>query len=321
MTTRHSRLRGLGLTGEAELLYRTILAEPRADVGSLVGLSGLTDSEMKAAHIELVDAGLAETDGDRLLPVDPRIGLRRLVSARQEGIDTAAAAIVDLARDYLDGSSRNTLTELVEGRQQMEATLRALIDSAEHEVAVLDTPPYSNANAVESTEQTSLNRGVAHRVVYAVEVLELPRQYDNIRRMASVGEQARVLPTVPMKLLIVDGARAFIPINTGVGVTRSGVLVHPSPVAAAMAALFESLWREALPLFQGGADIGGPLDPAERELLGLLASGVKDEAIARRLGLSLRTVSRRVNRLLDRLGAANRFQAGMQAARRGWLTE
>ena len=35
------------------------------------------------------------------------------------------------------------------------------------------------------------------------------------------------------------------------------------------------------------------------------------------LGVSLRTVRRRVADLMDELGAATRFQAGMEAARRG----
>ncbi|MGD0557044.1 MAG: hypothetical protein ABSA93_18950 [Streptosporangiaceae bacterium] len=47
--------------------------------------------------------------------------------------------------------------------------------------------------------------------------------------------------------------------------------------------------------------------------------GLTDAAIARHLGAHLRTVQRRVRGLLDRLGAATRFQAGLQAVRRGWL--
>ncbi|MFF5212658.1 hypothetical protein [Streptosporangium sp. NPDC000396] len=50
-----------------------------------------------------------------------------------------------------------------------------------------------------------------------------------------------------------------------------------------------------------------------------MASGATDEAIARRLGLGRRTVVRRVSALQRTLGATTRFQAGVQAARRGWL--
>ena len=56
-----------------------------------------------------------------------------------------------------------------------------------------------------------------------------------------------------------------------------------------------------------------------RLLLEQLARGAKDEQIARTLGLSLRTVRRRVADLMDDLGAGSRFQAGVEAVRRGWI--
>jgi DNA-binding NarL/FixJ family response regulator len=54
-------------------------------------------------------------------------------------------------------------------------------------------------------------------------------------------------------------------------------------------------------------------------VLELLALGAKDEVIARHLGVSLRTARRRVADLFDELGAATRFQAGVEAGRRGWV--
>ena len=48
-------------------------------------------------------------------------------------------------------------------------------------------------------------------------------------------------------------------------------------------------------------------------------AGLKDEAAARQLGVSLRTVHRRTSVLMAELDARTRFQAGLLAARRGWL--
>lgn len=62
----------------------------------------------------------------------------------------------------------------------------------------------------------------------------------------------------------------------------------------------------------------GALTEDERRILSLLAVGLSDEAIARQLGIGLRTVQRRVQALLVRLGAGSRFQAGVLAAGRGW---
>ncbi|MFJ9796588.1 helix-turn-helix domain-containing protein [Streptomyces sp. NPDC101145] len=65
-----------------------------------------------------------------------------------------------------------------------------------------------------------------------------------------------------------------------------------------------------------GHGCGGP---EQRELLRLLAAGLKDEAIARRLGVHVHTARRRISRLLEALEARTRFQAGAQATARGWL--
>jgi DNA-binding NarL/FixJ family response regulator len=60
-----------------------------------------------------------------------------------------------------------------------------------------------------------------------------------------------------------------------------------------------------------------PLSTRDQQLLALLAAGLTDQAIARKLGVALRTVERRVRRMMDGLGARTRFQAGLQAAARG----
>jgi DNA-binding NarL/FixJ family response regulator len=49
----------------------------------------------------------------------------------------------------------------------------------------------------------------------------------------------------------------------------------------------------------------------EDTIITLLAAGVKDEAIARQLGVSPHTVRRRIAALCKRLGVTTRFQAGL----------
>jgi DNA-binding NarL/FixJ family response regulator len=51
----------------------------------------------------------------------------------------------------------------------------------------------------------------------------------------------------------------------------------------------------------------------------MLAAGAKDSAIARSMGVSTRTITRLVGELTTILGASSRFQAGVRAARLGWL--
>ena len=59
----------------------------------------------------------------------------------------------------------------------------------------------------------------------------------------------------------------------------------------------------------------------ERRLLAILATGLTDEAAAARLGLSSRTVRRRLRAVMDKLGASSRLQAGYMAGQNGLLDE
>ncbi|HVF52350.1 MAG TPA: LuxR C-terminal-related transcriptional regulator [Actinomycetota bacterium] len=63
------------------------------------------------------------------------------------------------------------------------------------------------------------------------------------------------------------------------------------------------------------------LTSEELSIVDLLAQGLTDDAIARRLGLAKRTYRRRLDNLLAELGARSRFQAGAMAVQRGWIKE
>ncbi|MGH4002765.1 MAG: response regulator transcription factor, partial [Pseudonocardiaceae bacterium] len=61
------------------------------------------------------------------------------------------------------------------------------------------------------------------------------------------------------------------------------------------------------------------LDQRERSLLRMFSQGLKDDAIARALGISSRTLRRLMTEVMRKLGATSRFQAGARAMAHGWL--
>src|SRR5487761_1844044 len=97
---------------------------------------------------------------------------------------------------------------------------------------------------------------------------------------------------------------AFIPLsldNPG----RAPLTVRPFALLEALIALFELLWDLATPI-----NVDRQLDAAtadtmpisaavDMDLLILLAAGAKDQAIARQLGVGLRTVVRRTSKLMQ----------------------
>ncbi|AKQ69773.1 DNA-binding response regulator, LuxR family [Myxococcus hansupus] len=71
-----------------------------------------------------------------------------------------------------------------------------------------------------------------------------------------------------------------------------------------------------------GPSTGAPdaLTPREREVLGLLAEGLSNKAIADRLSISEHTAKFHVNAVLAKLGVQRRTEAVVRAAKLGWVT-
>jgi DNA-binding NarL/FixJ family response regulator len=67
-------------------------------------------------------------------------------------------------------------------------------------------------------------------------------------------------------------------------------------------------------------DFDEPLTPREVQVLELLAAGLPNKAIARRLGISDQTVKFHVSSISGKLGAKNRTDAVRRAVRRGLIT-
>ena len=61
------------------------------------------------------------------------------------------------------------------------------------------------------------------------------------------------------------------------------------------------------------------LTPREQEVLSLLARGLDNEAIARQLVVTRRTVQNHVSNIYGKLGVASRTEAALVAIGRGWV--
>ena len=87
-------------------------------------------------------------------------------------------------------------------------------------------------------------------------------------------------------------------------------MLRDAVVVRAFVELFDRMWAAA-----SGVDDGA--EPTSERLVELMQAGLKDEAIARALGVSLRTVRRRVAALMEECGVETRFQLAVKLTERG----
>jgi DNA-binding CsgD family transcriptional regulator len=156
------------------------------------------------------------------------------------------------------------------------------------------------------------------RSIYAASAMDNPAARRIIRACTEAGEQARLLPAVPMKMKLADHTTAMLPLTpTG---TAGALVVRAPVIIAALREYFELLWERATPLKASRpAAPGDRLTPTQQAVLELMAEGLHDDAIAHRAGISTTTVRRHITAIMDRLGVKGRFAAGAAAQRRGWI--
>ncbi|WP_427887140.1 helix-turn-helix domain-containing protein [Kribbella sp. GL6] len=298
-------LERLGIDAEQEQAYEHVLTRPDRTAAELAVGSADLDA--------LVTKGLIRVDGGRYNAVPPAVALQGLLDDRQLELDRAAARIRELERLHsaTPNGARPAPVEVVAGDQAHDYLL-AIHRATRSEVRAFETPPYVKPISVEDAQlaATAIRQGVSHRIVYSRAAVD-EQGLETLLVTLSVGEQARVTGDVPMRLAIYDNRIATLPAVTGTRTDEGLLVVRPSALLDALIALFERVWASALPLTLTAEEPAGTGAAEDRILVALLSAGMTDQAIARQLGISLRTVGRRIQRVQNGLHAETRFQAGV----------
>lgn len=310
-------LEALGISEFGESVYRALLAEPGRTSAELAGALGRSAKATRRTVAELEDLGLvARAPGRpvRLLAARPDTAIDLLVARRQNELTTLQANARALVAEMSGPRQPDELLEIIVGQRAVGHRYTALVHGCERELLVIDRPPYAApTEPAEEEVSTALGAQVAVRGLYAPESLEPPGALDAVTRAIEKGELSRMHPKLPMKLAIADRSVALLPLVLE-DMVESALVVRKCALLDALVVLFELLWEQSSPVVPGPVAAQPDLG-----LLTLLAAGAKDETIARQLGISPRTVTRRVAELLEQLGARTRFHAGVLAAQNGWL--
>jgi hypothetical protein len=319
-------LEAVGLTDEQQAVYLALLETSPATAAQL--RDRCPGARVRPAIAGLETAGLVSRltgQPARYQPAPPDMALEVLVRAREQELQQVRLETARLAERFRAGRGSARPEEVVEVLTGREATLQRweqLQRSAQREVRSFDRPPYASTVMVNSAEEEVLAVGMTYRAVYTREGLQLPGRLAAMRRLVMAGEQARVTEDLPVKMFLADDVIGLISLERPSlpNSADSALVIHSSSLLDTLSALFEAVWATAVPVRFGDQAVTGDQAAGDRRmLLGLLAAGLTDEAIAHQLNWHPRTVQRHVRRLMTELGAQTRFQLGLQATRRGWL--
>ncbi len=313
------RLAVLGIGPEGEELYRHILRMPGLTLAAHVSRLGWTDYEADHALEQLRARRLVRvSDLSELVADHPRAALERVVSAeearlatRRQDLARVRDAIDQFAADHRMGQEIVSSTQPTRERVDRsvfvtvhEHLMASTVGTVRQAIRTLPARSIDDLPAVRS----QLAGGREQRTLYLPEAVSEASSW--ISDWAKAGERQRVCAHLPSEFICFGDDVALG--STEWGSSDSDYVVLRDPmVVAAFVALFDRLWSTAAPL-KRSAD-------TPDSLLELMQQGLKDESIARVLGVSLRTVRRRIATLMDEHGVDTRFQLALKLAARGRL--
>src|SRR5579859_3639897 len=318
-----------GQLGDLEVaVYHALLGMPGRTVADLAtGLERSSD-DLDKPIATLLEMGLVRyrTD-DALVAVSPMLAEATVLGAedlelgaRRASVEARRNAIRGLVPDWnsaLSADAYDAAVDVISDQTAMANLLMHFADRCQNEllsVAPGRLPTTRIDGRTRIANIYSLRRGIKTRALYQHSALRDRATRAYLNELAENGAKIRFATSVPGRSLVIDREVALLPLPTiGLAVVREPNII------AWVVATFEQLWAEASALedvIHHDRD-EAELDQTRAAILRLMAEGEKDEAISRRLSISVRTCRRHIADYMAQVGATSRFQAGVIAARAG----
>ncbi|MEU9774306.1 helix-turn-helix transcriptional regulator [Streptomyces sp. NPDC047968] len=312
-------------------VYAWVLEHGAASVDAVAARTGADAGEGAAAVGRLLRLRLLQQhpgEPATVFAVAPETAAAQLAAPIEAEILQQRQKLSGIRRELLRAAptydSRRSAAGAVEVLENLHLVREALALASERCCEeIIASQPGGGARVPEAMEEALvrdravLERGVRLRTLYHHTARFNGPSQAYVAAASALGGEYRTAHELFGRLIVFDRETAFIPVQDD---SWGAVLIREPSTVAYLCEIFEQTWDRATPFT---AAVGQQLETVSREIhetiVRLLAAGLKDEAIARRLGMSLRTARRHIADIMGNLGAESRFQAGVRAAVQGLL--
>ncbi|MGW2471908.1 helix-turn-helix transcriptional regulator [Streptomyces sp. NPDC001665] len=164
----------------------------------------------------------------------------------------------------------------------------------------------------------NLRRGIRQRTVYQHTVRSDRATLAYIEQVSAAGAEIRTLAEVVDRVIVVDLDVAFVPFSDA---PHEALCVRHPALVRFLARDFDEAWARAVPVRPERAPLRTPIvtSDLQRAILQAVVNGETDAAIARRIGMSRRSVAEHMRKVSEQLGSTSRAQLGYLVATSGLL--
>ncbi|MFB7088380.1 LuxR C-terminal-related transcriptional regulator [Streptomyces sp. NPDC056296] len=277
---------------------------------------------------------LRRTPDNRLVAIPPGLaasGLVRpmeaVIDRQQHALDAVHASIYRAEQVYRDSYRDDGVqaARVISGADIISTTLASAVESCREELLTAQPgggrPQELLAKALAS-DLPALRRGVRQRTIYQHTVRTHSPTLSYVDQISAAGAEVRTLDEVFDRIIVCDQRIAFVP-DPGEQRSQTALAVEHPGLIRYLVAMFEHAWERATPLRYSPGAHRPPLlaDETRRSVLQLMVNGYTDEAIAGRLGMSVRTVATHVRKASEIFNSRSRAQLAYLIAKAGVLDE
>ncbi|MFJ8198877.1 helix-turn-helix transcriptional regulator [Streptomyces sp. NPDC096152] len=251
----------------------------------------------------------------RLNPIEQEITERRRLSIE---LSDAFEPFMTLSAQATAGTDAITV---LEGRERINSALNLAAAQCHSEMLTIQPSGNRSEDSILQgleRDRPMTERGVRIRTLYQHTARFSPEKLAYGTQLTDGKAEYRTIDELVERLIICDETVAFIPARDDQQVALE--LRHPGLVRY-LIKLFEFLWDRAVPLSTGAPyeTAPGGITEIQHSIAKLLVEGHVDEAIARRLGMNVRTCRAHIAKLATALGSGSRAQLGYLIAQSGIL--
>jgi sugar-specific transcriptional regulator TrmB len=259
----------LGLTAYEAKAYLALIRRDLSTAAEVARVGDLPRQRIYDVLSNLVDKGLASTrpgSPTKFSAAPPEIALERLMAEHRHELSRlereTTRLIGQLGPAFLAGQTHSNPLEYIEVLRDRAAIAKRFDElqaSAEREILVFTKPPYATAPKA-NVEGLKLARRHRSRGVYELSIFDDPGTLDAVRTFLAAGSEARFVPELPLKLVIIDETIVMFGMQDAVaGGTDLTIVVveHPS-LAQLLKVAFETVWEQGLNFEEAEAQLALP---------------------------------------------------------------
>ncbi len=249
-----NRLVLLGITEQEASIYIVLLQKQSQTVSELAKIAHTNRTQTYDIIARLTKRGMVEeTLGSvkkysAVHPATVMQQFRETLTQAQKNIDLLSPSLEELYSRKDEEGDPIDFIKVLRTSSSINDNVMMLVKEAKQSVLVFNKPPYAMKPDENPDEEKSIHRGVRHMCVYEDEPQTRQAFLRKLQRFAAVGEEIRIVPNLPMKVILIDDTHAVFTLHhRGLQSTNfTAMTIEHSDLVLLLKRTFMLYWNEGI---------------------------------------------------------------------------